>query len=180
MEDRKLLKYLRDGDEKGMEFFMTDYGPLIRYVVSPIVKNPQDIEECVSEIAMLVWNKIHTYDESRAVLATWLTALSRNAALNRVRKKQGEGLTEEVSESVKSSLPTPEEALLIKERKRVIISAVNALPKTEKVLFYRKYYYMQPTAQIAAEMGLTERAVEGRLYRIKGKLRTKLGGEINE
>ena len=35
------------------------------------------------------------------------------------------------------------------------------------MLFYRKYYYLQPTAQIAAELGMTERAVEGRLYRLK-------------
>ncbi|MBS5654729.1 MAG: hypothetical protein KHW96_06745 [Firmicutes bacterium] len=37
----------------------------------------------------------------------------------------------------------------------------------ERLLFYRKYYYLQSTAQIALELGLTERAVEGRLYRLK-------------
>ena len=47
----------------------------------------------------------------------------------------------------------------------------------ERQIFYRKYYYRQATAQIAAEMGLTQRAVEGRLYRIKKNLRDKLGGE---
>ena len=49
----------------------------------------------------------------------------------------------------------------------------------EQLLFYRKYYYMQPTAQIAAELGITERAAEGRLYRIKQKLRRLLGGELD-
>ena len=43
-------------------------------------------------------------------------------------------------------------------------------------MFYRKYYYCQSTAQIAAELGLTERGVEGRLYR----LRQKLGGDFCE
>ena len=36
---------------------------------------------------------------------------------------------------------------------------------------------MQPTAQIAAELGMTERAVEGKLYRLKKQLRKMLGGE---
>ena len=31
--------------------------------------------------------------------------------------------------------------------------------------------------QIARELGLTERAVEGRLYRIKARLRQRMGGE---
>lgn len=36
---------------------------------------------------------------------------------------------------------------------------------------------MQSTAQIAAELGMTERAVEGKLYRLKKGLREQLGGE---
>ena len=47
----------------------------------------------------------------------------------------------------------------------------------ERLLFYRKYYYLQSTAQIALELGLTERAVEGRLYRLKRQLRKLPGGD---
>ncbi|WP_417176253.1 sigma factor-like helix-turn-helix DNA-binding protein [Anaerotignum sp.] len=36
---------------------------------------------------------------------------------------------------------------------------------------------MQSTAQIARELGMTERAVEGKLYRLKKKLRNLLGGD---
>ena len=53
------------------------------------------------------------------------------------------------------------------------MSLLDELSPKDKTLIYRKYYYMQSTEQIAAEMGLTERAVEGRLYRIKQKLRGK-------
>ena len=55
--------------------------------------------------------------------------------------------------------------------------ALTALPQRDRLLFYRKYYYRQSTAQIAAELGTTERAVEGRLYRIKKALRKTLGGD---
>lgn len=33
---------------------------------------------------------------------------------------------------------------------------------------------------MAAELGLTERAVEGRLYRLRQGLRQKLGGELDD
>ena len=36
---------------------------------------------------------------------------------------------------------------------------------------------MQPIAQIARELGMTQRAVEGRLYRLKQRLRKALGGD---
>ena len=34
-------------------------------------------------------------------------------------------------------------------------------------------------SQIASELGTTERAVEGRLYRLKKRLRGMLGGELD-
>ncbi|MBR6567822.1 MAG: sigma-70 family RNA polymerase sigma factor [Clostridia bacterium] len=58
-------------------------------------------------------------------------------------------------------------------------NALNKLSRKERELFYRKYYYLQSTAQIARELSATERAVEGKLYRIKRKLRRELGGEAN-
>lgn len=56
-------------------------------------------------------------------------------------------------------------------------AASAAYPSSSRLLFYRKYYYRQSTAQIAVELGTTERAVEGRLYRIKKALRKALGGD---
>ena len=73
--------------------------------------------------------------------------------------------------------PTPEELLLRQERQAAVNRALTRLSPDEQTLFYRKYYYLQPTAQIAAELGTTERAVEGRLYRLKKRLRKLLGGE---
>lgn len=103
------------------------------------------------------------------------TALTRNTALNRARKKSCG--SEELSGDLPSAEPTPEERLLQQERRQALERALTALPQRDRLLFYRKYYYRQSTAQIAAELGTTERAVEGRLYRIKKALRKALGGD---
>lgn len=58
------------------------------------------------------------------------------------------------------------------------VRALSSLSRRDYLLFYRKYYYLQSTAQIAAELGVTERAVEGRLYRLRKKLQHLLGGEL--
>ena len=54
---------------------------------------------------------------------------------------------------------------------------MSRLGTRDRQLFYRKYYYLQSISQIAAEMGLTERAAEGRLYRLRQQLRQELGGD---
>ena len=67
--------------------------------------------------------------------------------------------------------------MLQRERMALLRRAVDALGAPERQLFYRKYYYLQSTAQIAAEMGLSERAVEGRLYRLRRRLQKAMGGD---
>ena len=49
---------------------------------------------------------------------------------------------------------TPEEALLRQERQTALQAALGQLSAGERLLFYRKYYYLQSTAQIALELGL--------------------------
>ena len=85
-----------------------------------------------------------------------------------------------LSEHVVTDVPTPEQSVLQKEKNRNILRALSRLPKKERELFYRKYYYLQTTAQIARESGCTERAVEGRLYRLKKRLRRELKEDIYE
>lgn len=109
MHEQDMIALLQQHDERGMDALLLHCGPLMRYIIAPIVPNALDREECLSEASL--------HD-----------ALAR-------------------------------------------------LGQNDRALFYRKYYYLQSTAQIAAELGMTERAVEGRLYRLKKRLRTMLGGD---
>ena len=145
----------------------------MRYIVSPILPDEQDREECLADVALLVWEQIQRYDPDRSAFTTWLTVLTRNTALNRARKRRE---TEPLSPDHPSSAPGPEEQVLRQELLEDLRRALEALPQKDRILFHRKYYYLQSTAQIAAELGMTVRAVEGRLYRVRKRLQTELGG----
>lgn len=177
MQNQEIIDQIRQRDPRGAELFLRHYGPLMRYIIAPILPNPQDQEECLSEVAMRVWDKIELFDAERGSLNAWLTALTRNTALNRSRRNKYVEVSQEISTDIPSTEPTPEEAVLKKERKDELNKALEQLSPKEKLLFYRKYYYMQSTAQIASELGTTERAVEGKLYRLKKKLKKLLGGD---
>ena len=123
--------------------------------------------------------KIGQFDGEKGSFHAWLTAITRNTALNHARKASGSS-AEELSESTPSPELSPEETLRKKERQEALKTALSRLSYKDRLLFYRKYYYRQSTAQIAAELGMTERAVEGKLYRVKKQLRKSLGGEACE
>lgn len=176
MKDNEILSLLRAKDPRGMEALMARYSRLIRYVVGGVLPNGHDAEECVSDVWMSMWEKAERFDEKRGSLTTWLTAVARNAALNAAKaasRRQSEPLSDE-----HAAPDTPEDALLRAERARALQEAVQRLDPKERDLFYRKYYYMQSTRQIAAELSLPERAVEGRLYRLRKHLQNTLGGDF--
>ena len=177
MQEQEIIKAILNRENSGMDALLKHYGPLMRYIIAPILPNAQDREDCLSEAAMRVWDMIGSYDPQRGSWTAWLTALTRNAALNRARTAARVGSTEEISKNMPSPEPTPEEMVLRGEQQAAVRRALQQLSPRDRALFYRKYYYLQSTAQIASELGITERAVEGKLYRLKKQLRKMLGGE---
>ena len=161
MEDRELLSRLSTGEPEAMEQLLARYGGMMGYIVRGILSDPQEAEDCLAQVRARIWEKLPGYREDRASLATWITAVCRNAAYDRLRElARRRERTAPLEEGRPDPTPGPEELVLRQER-----------------LFYRKYYYLQSTAQIAAELGLSRRAVEGRLYRIRKQLQKRLGGD---
>ncbi len=177
--EKRIIGLIKSRDESGMDELLRHYSPLINYIISPILENPSDREECLSEISMKIWEKIDQYDSSKGSFNGWLTAIARNTALTRAKQIKHSLSINEMNTETVSLAPGPEEILLRQEQDTALKNALDRLSRKERELFYRKYYYMQSTAQIARELTTTERAVEGKLYRIKKKLRKALGGDGN-
>ena len=157
--DEALVKLLLDREEAGLDQLQARYGGMLHYIADGILRDARDTEECVSDICLRVWDRIGQYDPQKG-------------NFRRARAPAGEDLTGQ-----EPAGETPEEALLRQEQADRLCLALRRLSETERALFYRKYYYCQSTAQMAAEMGLSERAVEGKLYRLRKQLRRTLGGD---
>ena len=168
MDPVNWLERLRDGDPAAMEPLLSEYGPMMDYIVRGILSDVHAREDCLAEVRAKLWERRLLYDPGRASPAAWITALCRNAAYDRLRARRRQ-------EARTRSL---EEDQLRQERANELSRALSSLSRRDYLLFYRKYYYLQSTAQIAAELGVTERAVEGRLYRLRKKLQHLLGGEL--
>ena len=176
MKEQSMIEKLKRRDESGLEELMIHYSPLMRYIMSPILSDERDIEECLQDAVLRIWQEIDRFDPQKGSWKSWLTTIVRNLALNRARaeKRREAG---ELDEEEADRGPTPEESILRKEQQDRLLQALNALRQEDRTLFYRKYYYRQSVRQIAAELGTTERCIEGKLYRIRQALKNQLKGE---
>ena len=74
-KQNETVRLLRQKDPDGVKQLITHYAPLMKYIVSPILSDRHDIEECISEITALVWEKIDSFDEEKG---SWNTTLKNN------------------------------------------------------------------------------------------------------
>ncbi|MGE4277896.1 MAG: sigma-70 family RNA polymerase sigma factor [Lawsonibacter sp.] len=178
MDDRELTQLLNGREQRGLDELLRKYGPLLRYIIAPILDDPREREECLSDVTLLIWDKIGSYASEKGSFPAWLSALTRNTARNRRRAGQRHRrILEEPDDKMPDPNPGPEDCVLQKERVQRLQRAVDQMGNQERNLFYRKYYYLQSTSQMAAELGLSQRAVEGRLHRLRNRLRDELGGD---
>ena len=167
MDPSAWMERLQQGDREALEPLLAHYEGMLRYIVSGVLSDPHRQEDCLAEVRLKLWEKREQYDPERSSPATVdpLRSAQRHSA-------------EALDEARPDPAPGPEEQLLRKERAERLERALASLSSRDRALFYRKYYYLQSTARIAAELGLTPRAVEGRLYRIRKGLQNKLGGDL--
>lgn len=171
-------------DYMPVELVIGQHRGLLHYIIRPIVGDENLVDDCFSAVTEIIVKNYDKYDSSRGTLAAWLTKVARNGALSFVQNKKyamtaGDGQDAARMEEV-ADRKTPEDHLIQKENLAELKEALKSLDKLEAEILLRKYYYMQETRQIGAELGLSERAVEGRLYRIKKKMMKKMGGAIHD
>ena len=129
MDERILMEKIAGGDEAALHALLRQYGPLIRYVLRPILTDERDREECYADISLKIWQTAGSFDGEKGTLKAWLTVLSRNAALNRARSICTDVPLEE---AVFHADGSAEEELLRHERRQRLSSAVAALLPEER------------------------------------------------
>ena len=108
------MALLQQGDEEALERLLTHYDGMLRYIAGGILDHPQELEDCLAQVRLKLWESRGQYDPERSSPATWLTALCRSAAVDRLRKAKRQN-TGELPETHPDPAPGPEEQLLQKE-----------------------------------------------------------------
>jgi RNA polymerase sigma factor (sigma-70 family) len=108
-------------------------------------------------------------DESK--LWAWLRVLAKNAYVDQWRARQRLNRFVPLEE-----LPTEPAARLMPEDRlgEILREALQAMPSDESELLRAAYVDKRPLQELAAEAGLTYKAVESRLGRLRQRLKTQL------
>ncbi len=172
LNDKKVISAIRNRDEQMLAFVVQKYTKLLWKIAASILisaASVQDVEECIADVFIYLWQHPEKYDPDKAKLSSWLSVSARSKAIDRYRqiiKKRELPMEEIVAESLGHA-----EIAVIDEEKEKLLSCIDELDAKEKELIIRRYYYEQKPAEIAVALDIPKKQVENRLYYTKQKLK---------
>ena len=180
MEDEKIIDlYWERKDEAIMET-QAAYGRQLQTIAQRIVQSYEDAEESVNDTYMETWRAIPP--QRPRYFFAFLAAICRHLSLTRLdwntaakRKAEVVSLTEDMEQCIPDA--SHERTMRGKELGRILDAFLESLPKDSRVIFLRRYWYVDTIAEIARQYGMTESKVKMQLSRTKEKLRIYLEKE---
>lgn len=174
-DEKLLLRLLQTQPEQGLRLALADYGGLVKRVVVTILPqaDSRDIEECVSDVFLKLYQSAWRYQAGEGNLKGYLCGIARHTAIDRGRRSKR---LEAVSLSAEELGIAPDIAAGLERREtaQAVQQAVRDLPPPDREIFIRRYFCNQRVAEIARALGLDEKAVENRLYRGRKRLKNQL------
>ncbi len=89
MNDAQIVAAIKKGDEASIDYAIDQYSKLLWSIAGTILKNvgsAEDIEECVADVFIHLWQKPEKFEEQRRKLKSYLVVVARSRATDRYRQ----------------------------------------------------------------------------------------------
>ena len=172
--DGEIVELYFARDEQAIAETDKKYGKVCMQVSMNIVASRPDAEECVNDGYLKTWNAIPPARPQS--LCAFVCRIVRNLSINRLRDMRAERRNRDLT----LSLEELESCISVDESRADILPGLisaflEGLDETDRVVFMGRYWYSYAIDDLAAQMGLTKKAVYMRLHKIRERLRAYLG-----
>ena len=180
MEDTGIIDLYWARDERAVEETERKYGAYCRTISWRILKNRQDVEECVNDTYVKAWNAMPP--QRPFSLSAFLAKIARNLSLNYYRtnhaqRRGGGQVTILLEELTDCTADNPEQLLEAAELNRLVDRFLRQLSQKDWGVFLRRYWYMDTMEEIARQYHMPLGSVKSMLFRTRKKLRDYLEKE---
>ena len=170
-----LTRRMADGDELAYRTFYDAYfNRLSRYLLVVTAGDEDAAREALQSALLRVVRHIKVFP-SEAVLWSWLTVLARSALSDQTRKRRRYlAFLDRFTWHTRTQQTPPNDPQADVRLLGLLESGLEELPSDEQRLAEAKYFERRSTRELAAELNLSEKAVESRLGRIRHKLKAAI------
>ncbi len=176
--DDRIVEGLFARDEKSLTLLKDQYRRFYESIIREILDNEADVQECANDLLLGIWNSI---PPNRPVhLSAYIAKLARRISISRFRynkrqKRDGEYAISlcELEEAL-PSLSDEYETVGDERLSALLSDFLRRLDTESRVLFVRRYVYLESVTSLSKRFGISENNLSVRLYRLRSKLKAFL------
>lgn len=181
LDDWELLARTARGDEGAFEVLVERHQDRLVRLCERLLQDREAALDATQEVFLKAFRKAGSL-EPRGELYTWLYRVATNHCLNRLRRRRivrflplfGESEERPRPPEPVAETPGPEEALTARRRWQETRRAMARLPDSQRAVLVLAKWEGLSAREIAATLGITEGAVESRLFRAMRRLTADL------
>ena len=184
MEDRILIRGLKNGNQKSLEKLMDKYYNYVFTIIYNIVRESatiEDVEEIAADVFVKLWNNRNKLDPKYKSIKPYLASISRNTTINYL-KTMGDIELPLEEDFLILDIDGVEEKILDKELSKMLNQCIKELEEPDREIIIRYYFFYEKVKDIAVKLDMNESTVKTKLFRSREKLKNMLvkGGFYNE
>ncbi|HTJ86342.1 MAG TPA: sigma-70 family RNA polymerase sigma factor, partial [Terriglobales bacterium] len=150
MNDGALVAAIRNGNQEAMAELYDRYSSVVYAVALRVLGDTSAAEDILQEIFMQLWRKPGAFDASRGNLAPWLAVITRNRAVDVLRKRRPQSELEDTTLTVDPDFAGEADRGLIVEKVR---SALQAMSSQQRSALEMAYFEGYSHSEISAKTG---------------------------
>jgi len=164
-----LIERVAHGDAQAFDILARHLHATASRIATRVLGHGPDAEDAVQAAFINLWRKAGQFDAARGRVEPWFNRLVANACLDRRRTIRIVAPLDEVAEQV-SPEPRADELLEAADEQARVARAVAQLNPRQRMAIALFYGDDATTAQVAATLETTPKAVEGLLARARSEL----------
>ncbi|RLQ93114.1 RNA polymerase sigma factor [Falsibacillus albus] len=184
MTEIELYERVRQKHKPALEMLYDRYERLLFSFAYKMTGNAQLAEDVIQEVFIKLWKEHAPYSKEKGKFSSWLITLTRNTALDILRKQKSQESYEYMEkDSLQVDEETPEDLAEWKEKRTIVRKAVADLKIDQQEIIDLFYFKGQTHKEISDSTGLPLGTVKGRIRLALKHLRSimeKEGGGQSE
>jgi RNA polymerase sigma-70 factor, ECF subfamily len=148
--DLALVAAIRSGDQSAMAALYDRYSSIVYAVALRVLQDTGAAEDVLQDIFMQLWRKPGAFDASRGNMAAWLAVITRNRAIDALRRRRPQDDIENVIVSVEPDLASEVERARAMDKVR---GALQAMAPAQRSALEMAYFEGLTHSEIAEKTG---------------------------